>query len=187
MENEMDFTDEYFNSIQPLTKEELGRYSTPNYLSPTSFRTIVPRLPMLTYFIQSVSIPSVVLSYMEIPAYKGLPRQQVPSTLDITDNIILNFNIDEDMKNWQEVYDWMTKLVPSNENDASVDMKSDLKNNSIIVLVYNNAKKLKKKFTFYNCFPTNLSSFEFNSSVAAIDPILISVNFDYSHFEIKSF
>jgi hypothetical protein len=91
------------------------------------------------------------------------------------------------MKNWQEIYDWMGRMVPSPENDGNVNMKDDLKYNGIIVLVYNNAKKLKKKFTFHNCFPTNLSSFEFNSASTSIDPIAITVNFNYSHFEVQTF
>jgi len=182
----MEYTEEYFNSLQPLSRDDT-RFATPNYLSPTSFRVIVPRLPMMTYYVQSVSIPSVVLGYMEIPAYKGLPKQQAPSYLDISDNIIINFNIDEDMKNWQEIYDWMGKVVSTPDNNGSVNPKDSLLYNGIIVLIYNNAKKLKKKFTFNNCFPTNLSSFEMNSGVPSIDPILLTVNFEYSHFEVQTF
>lgn len=179
-------TDEFFNSMQPISRDDT-RFNTPNYLSPTSFRVIVPRLPMMTYYIQSVTLPAVAIGYMDIPAYKGLPKQEAPSFLDISDNLILNFNIDEDMKNWQELYDWMNTIVSSPENNGNIDMRDDLRYNGIIVLVYNNAKKLKKKFTFYNCFPTNLSSFELNSAAQAIDPILITANFNYSHFEIQNF
>jgi hypothetical protein len=80
----MDYTDEYFNSLQPLVRDD-SRFNTPNYLSPTSFRVIVPRLPNMTYYIQGVNLPSVALGYMEIPAFKGLPKQESsPSILTKT-------------------------------------------------------------------------------------------------------
>lgn len=125
------------------------------------------------------------MNSMEIPAYKGLPKQEVPSTLDISDQIIVNYSIDENMENWQEIYDWMTSIVSSNENNASVKMKED-HYSEIIVLVYNNAKNLVKKFTFHRCFPINMASFEFNSSSTEIDPVLMTVNFEYSHFTVES-
>jgi hypothetical protein len=159
--------------------------TTYNYLSPTAFRVIVPKLPRMTHFVQSVSIPSVVMGSVEIPAYKGLPKQEAPSYLDITDEIIINFHIDENMENWQEVYNWMSSIVPTDRNDASVSIKDELYS-EIIVLVYSNSKVLKKKITFHKCYPTNLSSFEFNSSSSDIDPITITSNFQYSHFTFET-
>jgi len=178
--------DEKFFNVQPLDRENDAHFSTPNYLSPVSFRVVVPRLPKFTYFVQSVSIPSVVMGSVEIPAFKGLPKQEVPSFLDITDQLIINFNIDENMENWQEVYDWMTSIVPSKENNATVDPKNELLWENIIVLVYNNAKKLIKKFTFHKCYPVNLGSFEFNSAMTTTDPLLVTVNFEYSHFTVET-
>lgn len=177
--------DKFFEPYAPLEKSKDRYFTTPNYLSPLSFRVIIPRCPKITYFVQSVSLPSVIVTSMEIPAYKGLPRQEMPSGLDITDQIIVNFSVDENMENWQEVYDWMTSIVSSNENNASVDDDAN-KFSEIVILVYNNAKIAKKKFTFHKCFPVNLSSIEFNSSSTEADPILMTVNFDYSHFTVET-
>jgi len=180
-----DHLDEFLNPYKPIERSENRYFTTPNYLSPTSFRVVIPRTPKITYFVQSVSIPSVVMTSMEVPPYRGLPKQQFPSAIDITDQVIVNFTIDENMENWQEVYDWMTAIVPSNENDSSVKINED-HYSEIIVLVYNSAKVLKKKFTFHKCFPVNISSFEFNSSTSEIDPINMTVNFQYSHFTVES-
>ena len=177
--------EEFYEPYKPLERSPQRYFTTPNYLSPTAFRVVIPRTPKITYFVQSVSIPSVILSSIDIPAYKGLPKQEVPSNLDISDQIIVNFTIDEDMENWQEMYDWMTSVVSSNENNASVNSKED-HYSEIIVLIYNSAKKLKKKFTFHKCFPVNLSSFEFNSSSTEIDPILMTVNFEYAYFTVET-
>lgn len=156
-----------------------------NHLSPTSYRVVIPKLPKMTYYVQSISVPSIIMGSMEIPAYKGLPKQEAPSYLDISDEIILNFIIDENMENWNEIYSWMTQIVPSDENNGNVSIKDDLYSN-IILLVYTNSKVLNKKITFHKCYPINLGSFEFNSSMTEIDPIIISSNFHYSHFTIES-
>ena len=174
--------DETFHTLQPIERSQVAY----NYLSPTAFRVIVPKMPRFTYFIQSVSIPTIVVGMMEIPAFKGLPKQQAPSILDLSDNLIINFTIDENMQNWQEVYDWMTDIVPTDENFASSNISID-KYSPIIVLIYNNAKKLKKKITFNNCFPISLAGFEFNSASTEIDPITITANFEFSEFTVETF
>lgn len=179
----MDINNEVPLNTYVVDERPSGNY---NYMSPTSFRVVVPKLPRFTYFIQSISVPSVNMVSMEIPAYKGLPKQEVPSALDISDDLIITFTVDENMQNWQEVYDWMTEIVPSPENNASVNMKDELYS-QIMILIYNNAKKLKKKLTFNRCYPISLSSIEFNSSATQIDPITISTTFEYSNFTVETF
>lgn len=156
-----------------------------NYLSPTAFRVVIPKLPKMTYFIQSISIPSVVMGSIEIPAFKGLPKQEAPSYLDISDELIMNFLVDENMENWNEIYDWMSAIVPTDKNNATVSLRDELYSD-ITVLVYTNGKVLKKKINFHKCYPTNLASFEFNSSSSEIDPINISTTFQYSYFTIET-
>jgi hypothetical protein len=178
------YTDENepFGSITPISKTQ----ESYNYLSPTSYRVVVPKLPKMTYFVQSISIPSVALGSLEIPTFKGYPKQEAPSYLDITDEIIMNFAIDENMENWNEVFTWMSSMVPSSQNTGQVKLKEE-QYSQIIVLVYTNAKKLKKKLTFHKCYPSSLSSFEFNSSSTEIDPIIVTTNFQYSHFDVETF
>lgn len=173
-----------FSDYTPLERGSARQLTTPNYLSPTNFRVIIPRLPKMTHFIQSVSIPSIAITSMDMP-FKGFPRTSIPSSLDISDQVVINYIIDENMENWQELYDWMTSITPSSENEGGVTV-SDLYS-EIIVLVYTSAKKLKKKITYTRAYPVNLMSFEFNSANADIDPILISCNFAFKTMEIEDF
>jgi len=173
------------DQYQPLERAGNRYFTTPNYLSPTAFRVIIPRLPKITYFIQTVSIPTVSITPMDIP-FKGFSRMQAPASLDLSDQIIINFTIDENMENWQEMYDWMTAVVASRENNGAVNTSVSLYSD-IVVLVYNNAKKMKKKLTFHECFPQSMTSFEFNSSVNDIDPFMVSCNFSYKTLHIDSY
>ena len=130
-----------FSDYTPLERGSARQLTTPNYLSPTNFRVIIPRLPKMTHFIQSVSVPSIAITSMDI-AYKAFPRTSIPSSLDISDQVVINYIIDENMENWQEIYNWMTSITSNSENEGvtAADLYSE-----IIVLVYNSAKKLKKK------------------------------------------
>ena len=172
-----------FSDYTPLERGSARQLTTPNYLSPTNFRVIIPRLPKLTHFIQSVSIPSLAITSMDMP-FKGFPRTSIPSSLDISDQVVVNYMIDENMENWQEMYNWMTSITLNSENEGvtAADLYSE-----IIVLVYNSAKKLKKKITYTRAHPVNLMSFEFNSANADIDPILLSCNFAYKTIEIADY
>ena len=172
-----------FSDYTPLERGSARQLTTPNYLSPTNFRVIIPRLPKLTHFIQSVSIPSLAITSMDMP-FKGFPRTSIPSSLDISDQVVVNYMIDENMENWQEMYNWMTSITLNSENEGvtAADLYSE-----IIVLVYNSAKKLKKKITYTRAHPVNLMSFEFNSANADIDPILVSCNFAYKTIEIVDY
>lgn len=158
--------------------------SSPNYLSPTAFRVIIPRMPTLTDYIQTVSIPSLTINSMDIQ-YKGFPRVSAPSSLDLTDQIVVNFAVDEDMENWQEVYDWMNSIVLTSVNNGYINPNTELYSD-IIVITYTNAKKPKKKFTFHQCYPVSMMSFEFNSMTTEIDPIMVNCNFTYKTYEIET-
>jgi hypothetical protein len=175
---------EDYNTLKPLERGSLGRFNTPSYLSPTSFRAIIPRVPMLTSYIQSVTVPTVTLTSMEIAPFKGLPRTQVPSGLDLGDQIIVTFSVDENMENWKEIYDWMTSIVPSEENAANVGKNID-DYSEIILLVYSNSKRMTRKITYHNAYPVSLSSFEFNSGAQTIEPIVVPVTFEYSHMTVE--
>ena len=173
-----------FADYAPLERGSGRYFTTPNYLSPSSFRVLIPRLPKITYFVQTCSVPSLNIGSMDL-TYKGFPRMTHPSSLDLSDQLVINFIVDEDMENWREMYDWMHSIVPSSENEGGItanDIYSD-----IILLVFNSAKKLKKKLTFHRCYPVSLMSFEFNSGVNEIDPMLVAANFSFKTMEIESY
>ena len=175
-----------YSDYQPLAQADSDNrhISVPNYLNPTNFRVVVPRLPKFTYFIQSITVPSLSMSSIDV-GFKGFPRTSVPSAIDITDQIILTFIVDEDMKNWQDIYDWMTAIVPSKENDGGVKVVDPY--SEIIVLIYNAQKKLNKKITYSSCHPVNLGSFDMNSTATSIDPIILTANFAYKKIDIVSY
>ena len=78
-----------------------------NFLSPLGFRFIIDKLPIVNYFCQSASLPSVSLQETEIP--NPLVRIPLANKANIC-SLDIRFRVDEDMKNYLEIYNWMTGL-----------------------------------------------------------------------------
>ena len=83
-----------------------------NYLAPTGFKIIVDRVnyPNVQFFAQQVQHPSMDIGVAEV----GRPRiATVPFTGDAIQHNTLNMDIliDEDMKVYEELYQWLERLV----------------------------------------------------------------------------
>ena len=79
-----------------------------NFLSPLGFRFIVDKLPNVNYFCQSAGPPAVALTELSLPN----PLLNLPfagTKLDYSP-FDIRFRVDEDMKNYLEIYDWLVGL-----------------------------------------------------------------------------
>ena len=68
-----------------------------NFLSPLGFRFIVKKLPLVNFFCQSASLPSVSLTETEIP--NPLIRIPLAGTKLTYAPLDIRFRVDKDMKN----------------------------------------------------------------------------------------
>ena len=84
-----------------------GAISTPdsiNPLLPTYYQFTISRLPGVNYFCQTASLPSLSLSQVSMPT--RFTTLQSPSKITF-DELTVTFVVDEAMKNWMEIYNWM--------------------------------------------------------------------------------
>lgn len=82
---------------------------TTNYLQPTKFQMIFPRINTVTYFCQKVNIPeiSTTAPYQPSP-FANIPR---PGDKLVFGEFKMDFIVDEEMWNWQVIYDWIRGLT----------------------------------------------------------------------------
>ena len=145
-----------------------------NMLSPTGFRVTIesPKFSNLEYFISTVSLPTISLSEAEASFrnYQGfVPGDQVSyEPLDMT------FVLDEDMKNYNEVFDWIQSNAEEN-----VPAKHDL-----ILSILTSHNNLNRQIRFIGAMPTSLGGVEFNTQVDSIDYLQSTVTIRYDRFEI---
>jgi hypothetical protein len=97
--------------------------------------------------------------------------------------LTMKFLIDENMRSWKEIYDWIISI--SNLKSTTGAIKHADKVSDINVLITNSAYKHKFQFTFRGAFPISLS--EVPLAVTATDtvPLTATVSFKYAFYEFK--
>ena len=119
-----------------------------NYLSPSSFIISIERLPNVEFFTQKVNIPDVSGSPQQLNTPLGLiydsPSQLQYSDLDVT------FIVDEDMKNYLEILNWLEGMGSPNSTDQYKKLKASDEGvqSDITIVINNNHKNPNIKFNF---------------------------------------
>ena len=167
-------------------------------LQKNNFRLLIDKVPTVEYFVRTANVPGI--SFSETPVATGIgldayfPGDKVEfETLNVT------FLVDEDLENYQEMYNWMTQIVPvadsadyqrltgSTMNTLGVS-GSDQKGENLvsqITLVTNTNKNIPNRyFRFYDAFPISLGSLEMQSG-SETAPVTCDIQFRFNFYEIK--
>ena len=79
-----------------------------NFLSPTGFRFSLRRSPKVAFFCNQANIPAMTLGVTEQATYlKNIP---VPGDKIEFGDLTLRFLVDEDLKNYMEIQNWIRGL-----------------------------------------------------------------------------
>lgn len=156
-----------------------------NFLSPNCFTVSIARLPTVEFLVQSVTIPDVESSSVSVPTPLSKFYEQ-QDTLDYSD-LSMKFVIDEDMKNYVEVFDWLRSLSPAERSQQFGELKQSEygTESDISIIITDSNKNPKINFTFLKCFPTSLSSFELNLVAESVDVVTATVTFRYDRFTVS--
>ena len=156
-----------------------------NYLQPTSYKLTIDRenYPNLEFFAQAVTHPGMIISPSEVPFRKisGVPFVGGALTFnEIAATIIL----DEDMTAYDEMYQWIRRIIDNPEVKALDRTKSNIPTYSDITLTilssHNNATKQIK---YLECVPTSLGDIQFESTATGTEFITFTVSFRFTYFD----
>jgi hypothetical protein len=107
----------------------------------------------------------------------------------------LTFQVDEDMKNFREIYDWMTALgYPDNfQQRANIQRTLQANKNSTdrqysdASLIITTAQyKPNIDIKFIDAYPINLGALEFNTTSSDIEYLQGQVSFAYRKYELTT-
>ena len=145
-----------------------------NMLSPTGFRLTIdaPKFSNLEYFITTVNLPTVNLPEVS-SGYKNYQGFVAGDTLTY-DAIDIQFLIDEDMKNYSEVFNWMK----SNANETHAAKRD------IILSILSSHNNVNKQIRFANALPISLGGAEFTTQATDVEYMRGNISFRYDYFEI---
>jgi len=161
-----------------------------NFLSPLGFKFVLTRLPNIEYFCQSVSLPSVSIGTTSFPnPFIKLP---VAGTQLSFGTLSLTFKVDEDLKNYREIYDWLTGLgFPDNFDEyKNLATKPIVSNKGIrsdgSLMILTSSKHPHHEVKFYDMFPTNLSGMKFDATLSDVQYIEATVDFTFRKYDLAS-
>ena len=164
-----------------------------NHLNVVGFEVNIARLPNVEFFCQRVNIPGVILGEtVEASPFMNTPLEGDTLTFE---SLTIGFILDEDMQNYIEIYNWLTALgfprdyeqfktlKPESEASLYSSMFSDVN-----IILHTNKSNPNYKITFNDCFPTSLSAVQFDTSVSALEPIIVDATFNFKGmFNIEKF
>lgn len=156
-------------------------------LQPTKFQLTFARMPNMTYFCQNFSLPGVSMS--EIVRPTPFVDLKVPGDKIQYDPLDITFLVDEDLKTWMEIHNWIAGLTFPKKFDQYRIMKREYRDYGGIVsdavltiLTNNNTPSIR--FNFKDCFPTTVSQIPFDSTADANMVLTSSATFVYNYFDI---
>ena len=166
-----------------------------NFLSPVGFKFALKRSPAVAFFCNEANIPSMDLGVAEQPTYlKNIP---VPGDKIQFGDLSLRFLVDEDLKNFMEIQNWIRGLgfpeslsqfdelekeatMPSNfGNNTGDDIYSD---GTLQILSSNLIPKFQVMFS--DLFPYSLSTITFDATDTDIEYFTADVSFKYTIYRI---
>jgi hypothetical protein len=157
-----------------------------NYLSPVSFLVVVERLPNTEFFTQRVTVPSISMTApIQVNPIHNIYR--TPDRAEYAD-LDLSFIVDEDMNNYTEILRWMEGMGSPESTDQRKNLISSKYGltSDISIVIQSSSRNPNKKFTYTECFPTNLGSI--NLDVTSTDIIYpeCTVTFRYTNMRLEN-
>lgn len=154
-----------------------------NFLSEVGFKFEITRAPSFNYFIQKVDFPGVTLPTVFRP--NPFVRDTVPGDQISYDSLTIHFKLDEDLRGYFELYDWITALgFPENfDQSAAIYRRPAWDKNSVYsqgnLIILNNKMTPNIQVVFQDMVPEKLSGFTLETDSNNINYISASVQFNY--------
>ena len=156
-----------------------------NYLQPTGFRVIIDRenYPNLEFFAQSVDHPDVSMTAPTV-AYSRIGNISLPGDALEYSELNIQFILDEDIKSYTELYNWIESLV--NKNFVKPNSTSDVPTQAdISVSILSSHNNQNKRILYKGCNPTSLSGLQLTSIASSVEYLTFNASFAFTGFEFK--
>jgi hypothetical protein len=173
-------------------------------LQSTKFRLTFDRLPGITYFCQVANFPGVSLTEVIRPT--PFVDLYTPGEKLIYDTFNITFFVDEDLRSWLELHDWMRGLTFPTDFKEYVGLSRTAKDavrksttidtqflrdqlerrpqyGNAILTIYTNKNNPNIRVKFFDIFPTSLSTILFNVSDTAENIAISDATFRFAYYD----
>jgi hypothetical protein len=160
-----------------------------NFLSPLGFKFQVKKLPITNFFIQQVSFPGLSINPVDFPN----PFVKIPISgehIDF-DDLQISFKIDEDMRNYIELHNWLRGLGFPDDYSQYEQLENQPKMSGmglvsdVSLLILSSSKNPTFDIVFRDAFPISLSGFTFDTTLQDVNYIEATATFRYTSYSIN--
>ena len=161
-----------------------------NFLSVVGFKFNLTKFPKVDFFSNSARIPELNLELATQTSY--LKNIDVPGERLSYGDFTLRFLVDENMENYQSIYDWLTGLgFPETtkefaeiikDKDGQRDPKEAFCDGTLRILNSNFREVGKVKFN--DLFPISLTSLEFDATNTDVQFFTAEATFKYTLYKL---
>ena len=188
-----------YNNSLPRDQSTLG-IENRNFLSPVGFKFTISRIKGVDFFCQSANVPAVSME----SAKQGTRFNAIPQPGDelYYEDLTLRFLVDENMKNWYQVHDWMREIATPysskefgyqrgeiESQNKSLKKRGDVagwdnqwRSDASLFILSSNYQPVAE-FVFRDAFPTNLTTLNFDASVQDIEYFTAEVTLKYTYYD----
>jgi len=160
-----------------------------NFLNPNNFRFILKRAPTLNFFLQRISFPGVQVVGVAQPTPFAAIYQ--PGDNIAFNPLTITFRVDENLKNYMELFKWMNALglgenfwqYKKLKDQPSYTGKGII--SDIVVTILDAAKNPNYNFYFHDCFPISLSDMIFDVTPQNINHQVATATFRFTDYDIE--
>ena len=180
-----------------MPKDRPSQIENRNFLAPVGFQFNLQRSPGVAFFCNQANIPDITLGVAEQPTY----LRQIPTPGDMMDfgDLNIRFMVDEDLKNFMEIQNWMRglgfpeslqefrnleksgKLPRRDYLEKGHDIYSD---GTLQILSSNMVAKFNVNFK--DLFPVSLTTLTFDATDTDIEYFTADANFKYTSYNITN-
>lgn len=156
-----------------------------NLLQPTKYTFVIPDLPFAKYFCQTVNLPDVSTSAVEVPTPFSVTKRH-GDTLRWSD-LSMSVLVDEDLRVWEETLEWLKSLTKPTTYEEYGKRKGIpfSKYYDGILTINTNSNIPLMRIKFYNVHPTSMGQLIFDTTQTAEQTITLDMAFSYDYFEVQ--
>ena len=164
-----------------------GQPINTSFLSPIGFKFQLNNFPAVNYFCQSATLPGISISTINVPT--PLKNIDIAGDEVTFEELSIKFIVDENMKNWLSIYDWIVGLgftTPEDQKEyKKLSEAGELTTTAILTVLTSNMNP-QINFVFRECFPLSLTSIAFDSGGTDIDYVTADVSFRYDVYTVQN-
>ena len=165
-----------------------------NFLAPTGFKLVLNRSPKVAFFSNAANLPGITLGEAIQPTYlKDIPT---PGDKIVFDDFNIRFLVDEDLKNYMELQNWirglgypetLKEIYDLQDEERDVDMSKsntmDIYSDGTLTVLGSNNNPIFK-VVFSDLWPYNLTTLNFDATETDVNFFTAEVGFKYTIYNI---